>query len=95
MPGTAKLSTKGQIVIPLKIRIARRWRPGTEFNLEERRDGLILRPRVKRTARGWEALVGIVRYRGPRLSLAAAAAATEECAPAESTLSDPGTDGGD
>jgi len=41
---TTRLSTKGQIVLPKAIRISRAWGPGTEFTVEETRDGLLLRP---------------------------------------------------
>jgi AbrB family looped-hinge helix DNA binding protein len=41
---TIRLSTKGQIVLPKNIRAARSWGPGTEFTVEETRDGLLLRP---------------------------------------------------
>ncbi len=41
---TTRLSTKGQIVLPKTIRTSRAWGPGTEFTVEETRDGLLLRP---------------------------------------------------
>jgi AbrB family looped-hinge helix DNA binding protein len=40
---TARLSTKGQIVVPKRIRTSRAWGPGTEFVVEETRDGILLR----------------------------------------------------
>ncbi len=39
-----RLSTKGQIVLPQRIREARAWGPGTEFTVEETGEGLVLRP---------------------------------------------------
>jgi AbrB family looped-hinge helix DNA binding protein len=39
-----RLSTKGQIVLPKNIRASRSWGPGTEFTVEETRDGVLLRP---------------------------------------------------
>ena len=39
-----KLSTKGQIVLPLRIRNSRAWSTGTEFTVEEMGDGILLRP---------------------------------------------------
>ena len=39
-----RLSTKGQIILPKTIRISRAWGPGTEFTVEETRDGVLLRP---------------------------------------------------
>jgi AbrB family looped-hinge helix DNA binding protein len=41
---TTRLSTKGQIVLPTAIRTSRAWAPGTEFTVEETRDGVLLRP---------------------------------------------------
>jgi len=41
---TTRLSTKGQIVLPLTIRASRAWAPGTEFTVEETSDGILLRP---------------------------------------------------
>ncbi len=40
---TTRLSTKGQIVVPKNIRSSRLWGPGTEFTVEETRDGILLR----------------------------------------------------
>jgi len=39
-----RLSTKGQIILPKKIRTSRAWVPGTEFTVEETGDGVLLRP---------------------------------------------------
>ena len=41
---TTRLSTKGQIILPKNIRDSRAWGPGTEFTVEETRDGILLRP---------------------------------------------------
>lgn len=41
---TTRLSTKGQIILPLTIRTARAWAPGTEFIVEETEAGVLLRP---------------------------------------------------
>ena len=39
-----KLSTKGQIVLPLRIRNSRSWNSGMEFTVEEMGDGILLGP---------------------------------------------------
>jgi AbrB family looped-hinge helix DNA binding protein len=44
---TTRLSTKGQIILPQSIRVARAWVPGTEFTLEETPDGVLLRPTAR------------------------------------------------
>ena len=41
---TTRLSTKGQIVLPKSIRTSHAWKPGTEFTVEETREGILLRP---------------------------------------------------
>jgi AbrB family looped-hinge helix DNA binding protein len=41
---TTRLSTKGQIVVPGKIRASRAWKPGTQFTIEETSAGILLRP---------------------------------------------------
>ena len=42
-----RLSTKGQIILPKNIRDGRAWGHGTEFIVEELRDGVLLRPAVR------------------------------------------------
>lgn len=42
---TTTLSTKGQIILPKSIRDAKSWKPGTEFTVEETKEGILLRPR--------------------------------------------------
>lgn len=44
---TTRLSTKGQIILPKGIRVARAWGPGTEFTVEETGDGILLRPAAR------------------------------------------------
>jgi AbrB family looped-hinge helix DNA binding protein len=41
---TTRLSTKGQIILPQKIRASKGWGPGTKFTVEETPDGVLLRP---------------------------------------------------
>lgn len=65
---TTRLSSKGQVVLPKSVRTAHGWKPGTEFVIEDRDGGVLLRPR-KPTATRWEDIVGITGYRGPRKTL--------------------------
>jgi AbrB family looped-hinge helix DNA binding protein len=48
---TTRLSTKGQIVLPKALRDSKAWKAGTEFTVEERPEGILLRPKrfFKRT----------------------------------------------
>jgi AbrB family looped-hinge helix DNA binding protein len=41
---TTRLSSKGQIVLPLSIRQKCKWEPGTQLTVEETEDGVLLRP---------------------------------------------------
>jgi len=80
---TTKLSTKGQVVLPKPIRAAHRWRPGTEFIVEEHGEGILLKPKSQAVTRNWHELIGFVSYKGPRKSIremdrAVAAAAREK-----------------
>ena len=65
MSQTTKMSTRGQIAIPKAIRTARRWKPGTEFVIQQTSEGILLKP--KKTAKRseqtatWEDLIGIAK----------------------------------
>ena len=49
---TTKLSAKGQVVLPKRVRDAHGWKPGVEFVVETTPAGVLLRPRSgKRTGR--------------------------------------------
>ena len=64
-----RLSSKGQIVLPKAVRDERNWGPGTEFVVEQVKDGVLLRavkPVPTTTAKD---LLGCVGYRGPAKSL--------------------------
>jgi AbrB family looped-hinge helix DNA binding protein len=39
-----RLSSKGQVILPKSVRDAHRWAAGTEFDVEETPDGVLLRP---------------------------------------------------
>jgi len=66
---TTKLSSKGQVVIPKSLLTAHRWKPGTEFIVEERGEGILLRPKQKNAKLQWEDLIGCVNYQGPRKTI--------------------------
>jgi hypothetical protein len=46
-PQTIRLSSKGSGGYPKSLRTAHRWNPGTEFIIEQRPDGILLRPKQK------------------------------------------------
>lgn len=41
---TTRLSSKGQVVLPSSIRNAHRWEPGTEFQVQDTPEGILLKP---------------------------------------------------
>jgi len=67
---TTRLSTKGQIVLPQSIRVARAWKPGTEFTVEETADGVLLRPAALFPRTKLEDVVGFLRYKGKPKTIA-------------------------
>ncbi len=58
-----RLSTKGQIILPKAIRDSHAWGPGTEFTVEERDDGVLLRPAVRFPANSLDDVAGCLPTR--------------------------------
>lgn len=67
---TTRLSSKGQIIIPKAIRESRGWGPGVEFVVENRSEGVLLRPAQPFAPTTLEEVLGCTGYTGPRRSLA-------------------------
>ena len=71
---TTVLSSKGQVIIPKTLRVARRWGPGTQLEVHDTPEGVLLRPAAPSTkvalASGLAAIRRRVGYRGPAVSLA-------------------------
>jgi AbrB family looped-hinge helix DNA binding protein len=65
-----RLSTKGQIVLPKSIRNSRAWGPGTEFTVEETKDGVLLRPARRLPRTTLDQVEGILKYKGKAKTLA-------------------------
>lgn len=65
-----KLSTKGQLIIPKEIRDRHGWSAGTEIEIEDRSDTVVLRPvdDLQYPETTFDDLVGCAGYRGPRRS---------------------------
>ncbi|MGA3017171.1 MAG: AbrB/MazE/SpoVT family DNA-binding domain-containing protein [Bryobacteraceae bacterium] len=66
---TTRLSTKGQIVLPKSVRTSHAWGPGTEFSVEETRDGILLRPARLFPRTTIDQVVGCLRYKGKAKTL--------------------------
>ncbi len=71
---TTTLSSKGQVIIPKTLRVARRWGPGTQLEWHETPEGVLLRPASappKVVLReGLAAIRKRLAYTGPVVSLA-------------------------
>lgn len=67
---SARLSTKGQLILPKDIRTARAWGPGTEFTIEETEDGILLRPSRRFPRTSLDEVVGCLKYKGKAKTLA-------------------------
>jgi AbrB family looped-hinge helix DNA binding protein len=73
-----KVSTRGQVVLPKAIRDKRRWKAGTRLTVEERPDGVLLKPVEKKkkfTVSDWR---GMLKYKGPRHTIEEMNAGIEE-----------------
>jgi AbrB family looped-hinge helix DNA binding protein len=70
---TTTLSSKGQVIIPKTLRTALRWAPGTQLEVHDTPEGVLLRPAVLATKaalpEGLAAIRRRVAYAGPTVSL--------------------------
>jgi AbrB family looped-hinge helix DNA binding protein len=72
------ISSKGQVVLPKAIRDKRRWKTGMRLTVEERPDGVLLKPVGRQRVRTIDDWAGIVKYRGPALTVDEINAAVEK-----------------
>lgn len=64
---STKLSSRGQVVLPLSVRRSRKWEPGTQLTVEETEDGVLLRRANPFPPTTVDELIGIlksIRYQG-------------------------------
>ena len=68
---TTVLSSKGQIIIPKALRVARRWGPGTQLEVHDTPEGVLLRPatvaQIEATAHGGERMPPKTTFFHPKL----------------------------
>ena len=62
---TTRLSEKGQIVIPKRVRETRGWEAGIEFLIEELEDGVKLKPVKPFEETTIKDVLGCTQYDGP------------------------------
>lgn len=68
---TAKLSSKGQLLIPRELREQLHWEPGIELILVPTGRGIFLQPSTKKAKHNLADLRGMLKYEGPPISLEA------------------------
>jgi len=66
---TTKLSSKGQVILPVAIRTAYQWKAGVEFAVEDTGDGVLLRPLKPFPATTLDEVAGCANYTGKAHSL--------------------------
>jgi AbrB family looped-hinge helix DNA binding protein len=74
----ARILSKGQLVLPQKIREARGFTPGSEVEIEEVPGGVLLKLVRSCEEASLEDLLGCTGYRGPRRTLEDMEAAIRE-----------------
>jgi AbrB family looped-hinge helix DNA binding protein len=66
---TTRLSDKGQIVIPKRVRDAHGWKSGVKFIVEDTEDGIRLKPFNPYQRTAIKEILGCLGYKGPRKSV--------------------------
>lgn len=70
---TTTLSSKGQVIIPKTLRVARQWGPGTQLEVHETPEGLLLKPSAPGSkvalAEGLAAIRRRLAYSGPAVTV--------------------------
>lgn len=66
---SARLSTKGQIVIPKQLRDARKWAAGMDIDCINTPEGILLKPKSPPKRYTLDDVIGIARYDGPPKTL--------------------------
>jgi AbrB family looped-hinge helix DNA binding protein len=66
---TTKLTTRGHVTIPKSIRQSRHWEPGEEFVVEERPEGVLFKPKERKSGLSAAEVFGCLHYEGPPKTL--------------------------
>lgn len=70
---TTTLSSKGQVIIPKTLRVARQWGPGTQLEVHETPEGVLLKPSAPVSkvalAEGLAAIRRRLAYSGPTVTV--------------------------
>lgn len=63
-----RLSSKGQLIIPKRVRQAHGWSSGMEFSVIDTSEGVLLRPETSFPVTTIEEVAGCLPYKGSRKS---------------------------
>lgn len=66
---TTKLSSKGQVILPVSIRLVNQWQEGVEFAVENTVDGVLLRPIKSVATTTLDEVIGCAGYSGKARSV--------------------------
>lgn len=75
---TTKVSTKGQVILPAAVRKRLGWDAGTELTVEETPQGILLKPLPFGPPARPEDVFGMLKYKGPPISIEDMDAAIEK-----------------
>ena len=73
-----RLSSKGQVIIPKAVRERQGWQPGTELEVEDRGDVVVLRKARLFPPTTYEEVYGCLKYDGPPATIEEMDEAVEE-----------------
>lgn len=73
-----KLSSKGQVIIPKPLRVARHWEVGLELVVVDTDDGILLKPKKTFVETDISVVAACLKYRGEPKSLNEMTAAIEK-----------------
>lgn len=63
------VSTNGRVTLPKAVRDRKRWPAGTQPTIEEKGNGVLLKPVESNRTRKLSDLVGFIKYEGPTRSV--------------------------
>jgi AbrB family looped-hinge helix DNA binding protein len=61
---TTKLSSKGQVIIPARVRASHHWEPGQELVVIDTGDGVLLKPKSPFPKSSLDEVAGCLKYEG-------------------------------
>lgn len=66
---STRLSSKGQVIIPSRVRAAHQWLPGQDLEVVDTPEGVLLRSKRPFPPTDLDAVAGMLDYQGPAKTL--------------------------